>query len=741
MSRTEAANIAALDQRIHEAVRRVWGFDTLRPLQAQAIHAGLAHQDSLVVMPTGGGKSLCYQVPPLIENRMHIVVSPLISLMRDQVDALTQNGYPAAAVHSNLSPTERRGIRDKSRAGEYRLLFVSPERIVSPHFNEYLGRQDIHSFAIDEAHCISQWGHDFRPEYRQLAMLKQRFPNASVHAYTATATQRVRDDIVERLALDSANVLVGIFDRPNLTYRIVPRMDMELQTLEIIRRHSGEAVIAYCLSRKDTEKLADFLKANNVNAAAYHAGMDGKERSRVQDAFAAERLDVVCATVAFGMGIDRSNVRCVIHVTMPKSIEHYQQETGRAGRDGLEAECVLLYSAGDVLRWQRLMARSAENADDPDATIATGNELLNHMSGLCSTVRCRHRTLSEYFGQAYTQTNCGACDVCFGEIESMPNSTTIAQKILSCVYRLDQRWGIGYVVDVLRGANTEQVRQRGHEQLSTWGILREMPAKALTQLVYQLVDLGHLARVGDERPILQLTPSAMHVLRGSEDVRFTKPAATVHRGKVDEDAWEGVDRGLFDALRNVRRDLADERSVPAFVIFGDASLRDMAKRRPSTLTAFREISGVGQKKLAEFGDAFISAIVDYCNANSVPADVDGERGEVETVVRIKRSRAQTSAQKEHALRMLRSGASVTDVAKKSGRAESTIWGYLTELVASDSSIEVSPWVDDATYARVRDVAPLMEAASAKPLYEALNGEVSYEAIRLVIAHLAAASAV
>jgi ATP-dependent DNA helicase RecQ len=724
-----------LNQRIRDVVRSYWGFDSLRPLQSQAIRAGLAHQDSLVVLPTGGGKSLCYQVPPLIENRMDIVVSPLISLMRDQVAALTQNGYPAAAVHSNLTPDERRAIREGIRARKYRLLFVSPERIVSPQFIDFLSGQEISSFAIDEAHCISQWGHDFRPEYRQLALLKRHFPQASVHAYTATATQRVREDIIERLSLRDANVLVGIFDRPNLTYRIVPRMDKELQTLDIIRRHAGEALIAYCLSRKDTERLAEFLIANNVNAAAYHAGMDAADRSRVQDEFAAERLDVVCATVAFGMGIDRSNVRCVIHATMPKSVEHYQQETGRAGRDGLEAECVLLYSPGDVVRWKRLIAMSAENAGDADAVITAGIELLDHMSGLCSTIRCRHKALSEYFGQAYEKPNCGACDVCFGEIEVMQDSTTIARKILSCVYRLEQRWGIGYVVDVLRGANTEQVRQRGHEQVSTWGILREIPEKALTQLVYQLVELGHLARTGDDRPVVKLTGSAMRVLRGEDEVRFTKPASEVHHGKAEEDAWEGVDRGLFDALRGVRRELAEERSVPAFVIFGDASLRDMARRRPSTLAAFRGISGVGEKKLADLGEAFVNAIVDYCKAHDIEMDQTDPRGATETVVRVRRKNVQPNAPKDQAVRMLRGGAAVSEVVAATGRAESTVWGYLEELVAIDPSCDISHWVDEATYERVRSAAPLMEGASAKPVFEALNEEVPYGVIRLVIAHL------
>ena len=725
----------ALDERIREAVQRVWGFDTLRPLQLQAIRAGLQKRDSLVVLPTGGGKSLCYQVPPLIENRMDVVVSPLISLMRDQVAALTQNGYPAAAVHSNLTPEEKRSIRDGMRLRKFRLLFVSPERIVSPQFMDVLHGQTITAFAIDEAHCISQWGHDFRKEYRQLALLKEQFPGASVHAYTATATERVREDIIERLALRDPNMLVGVFDRPNLTYRIVPRMDRDGQTLEIVRRHAGEAVIVYCLSRKDTEHMASFLTLNNVSAAAYHAGMESAERSRVQDLFAAEKLDVVCATVAFGMGIDRSNVRCVIHAAMPKSIEHYQQETGRAGRDGLEAECVLLYSGGDVMRWKQLIRMSAENAEDAGPVIAAATELLEHMSGMCSAIRCRHKSLSEYFGQEYANPNCGACDVCLGEIDVMPDSTTIAQKILSCVFRMEQRWGIGAVMEVLRGAATEEVKRRRHDQLSTYGILRDMPEKALQQLVFQLIELGHLVRTGDDRPIVQLGASAMRVLRGDEEVRFRKPAAEVHRGQVEADAWEGVDRGLFDALRNLRRELAEERSVPAFVIFSDAALRDMARRRPSTLAAFRLVSGVGERKQAEFGAQFVHAISIYCRTHGLTSDQMPAIGGSSEPVIVRRKESRPNEQKDQALRMLRAGTPVAEVALATGRAESTVWSYLEELIAADASLDIRQWVDEATIERVRRHAHLVEGNSAKPIFEALEQQVPYGVIRIVIAHL------
>lgn len=526
----------ALHARVTDVVRTHWGFDTLRPLQLDAIRAGLEQRDSLVVLPTGGGKSLCYQVPPLVADRLDVVVSPLISLMRDQVDALTQNGYPAAAVHSNLSPRERQDIRDGLRQNKFKLLFIAPERIINSEYLNFFERINVRCFAIDEAHCISQWGHDFRPEYRQLALLKERFPQASVHAYTATATERVRKDIIDKLSLVNPNVLVGTFDRPNLVYRILPTVDVYAQTLEAVRRHAREAVIVYCLSRKDTEGMAAFLKANGTSAAHYHAGMESRDRSKVQDAFAREELDVVCATVAFGMGIDRSNVRCVIHASMPKSIEHYQQETGRAGRDGLEAECVLFYSAGDVMRWDSLIQKSAQNAEDPATVIASGRELLNHIAGFCRSSNCRHGLLSEYFDQAYEKNNCQACDVCLNEVGVMSDSTTIAQKILSCVYRIGQCFGIRYIVEVLRGAKTEKVRERGHESLSTYGILRELPDKALTQLVYQLVDQGLLEREPGDRPVVKLGAEAMDVLRGEKEVRLVEPAVTTSKTAASEES-------------------------------------------------------------------------------------------------------------------------------------------------------------------------------------------------------------
>jgi ATP-dependent DNA helicase RecQ len=541
--------------------------------------------------------------------------------MKDQVDGLRQCGYPATALHSGMTPVQQRKEEEAIAAGKYRLVFAAPERMVNSWFLRLIERINVRAFAIDEAHCISHWGHDFRPEYRQLALLKDRFPKASIHAYTATATERVRQDIVEQLRLQNPAILVGDFDRPNLVFRVVPRVDVYGQALDVVRRHKNQAGIVYCISRRDTEEMAEHLRKHGCKAEHYHAGMTPDERRQAQEAFSEEQLDVIVATVAFGMGIDRSDVRCVIHAAMPKSIEHYQQEAGRAGRDGLEAECVLFYSAADVMRWESLIEKSAAEAENPGEVIEASGELLGHMQRLAGGARCRHRALSEYFGQAYPRDNCNACDVCLGEMEEVAEATTLAQKILSCVARVDQRFGAGHVTDVLLGANTDMIRRCRHDQLSTYGLLKDSDKKELTNLVHQLVDQGVLVRTPGDRPILQLNDGSWEVMRGQRAVRLCKPRTKpVKRARIDEVSWEGVDSELFESLRQLRHGIARERGVPAFVIFGDAALREMARRRPGTLAAFSSVPGVGQRKLADLGDRFVAQIRAHCEANGLSLD-------------------------------------------------------------------------------------------------------------------------
>jgi ATP-dependent DNA helicase RecQ len=590
-------------------LRRFWGFEGLRPLQLEAIQAGLERRDSLVVMPTGGGKSLCYQVPPAVAGRTDIVVSPLIALMKDQVDALRLSGYPAAAIHSGMDPADVRQVERDLAGGRHHLIFVAPERLLTPRFLELVARLKVSSFAIDEAHCISQWGHDFRPEYRRLAELKTRFPDASIHAYTATATERVRGDIVDQLGLRDPAVLVGSFDRPNLLYRVRPKLDVNAQIAETIRRHKDEASIVYSISRNDTERIAAYLVSEGVRAAAYHAGMEADERRRTQDRFAAEEIDVVVATVAFGMGIDRSDIRCVIHAAIPKSIESYQQETGRAGRDGLPAECVMFYSAADVIRWRNLMERSAQEAATPAEVLESGKQLLEEVRRFATVVRCRHAALSAYFGETYEGTNCGACDFCLAEVEGVADSTVLAQKVLSCVARVEQRFGVEHVVDVLIGASSERVRRWDHAKLSTYGILKELPRKTLTNLVYQLVDAGLLERTPGERPALKLNTLSWEVMRGGRAVTLLQAKESKSkRTRLEEASWRDVDEGLFESLRKLRREIAAERAVPAYVILHDATLRELASVKPTTVEGLRYIRGMGEKRRVDFGARLIECI-------------------------------------------------------------------------------------------------------------------------------------
>jgi len=604
------------------------------------MHAILDARDSVVVLPTGGGKSLCFQAPAVVDiadfglriadsarsiespirnpqsgirnpqcRGVALVVSPLISLMKDQVDGLRVDGVAASYLNSTLLPHERDGVLASVREGRCRLLYVSPERLVgegSQALRRLLQQASVRFVAIDEAHCISQWGHDFRPEYRQLGRLRDEFPEVSFHAFTATATERVRSDIVGELRLRDPLVLVGSFDRPNLTYRVVRRGNLHKQLLDILARHDGEAGIVYCSSRRETESLAEWLQEEHHRAVPYHAGLTDQVRSRHQEMFLDEQVDIVVATVAFGMGIDRSNVRFVVHAGAPRSPEHYQQESGRAGRDGLPAECVLIYSGSDFMRWRQMLESNGEWSD-------SARTLLRDMERYAAGTRCRHRSLVEYFGQMYERPECGACDWCLKELDAVPDSVTVAQKILSCVARVKQTWGTAHVTDVLTGRATEKVVAAGHDALSTFGLLEAESTAAIRGYIEQLVGDGLLAREGDPYPVLRLTPAGASLLRGGGACvlyREIKPPASRKRTRstLRDSFAVTVDSDLFDVLRDVRLRLARERGVPPYVIFHDTTLRDMAQRRPKTMADLHEIYGVGAKKAADFGDLFLDAI-------------------------------------------------------------------------------------------------------------------------------------
>jgi ATP-dependent DNA helicase RecQ len=586
----------------------------------------LEGRDSLLVLPTGGGKSLCYQAPAVLRGSTTVVISPLIALMKDQVDSLQACGISAIQLDSSQSAEERFSHEMDVREGKIRLLFVSPERLMLNDFAGLLRNVQISNFAIDEAHCISHWGHDFRPEYRQLRRIRELFPHASVHAYTATATERVRADICAQLDLREPEVLVGNFDRPNLTYRMVAKNNPTKQVLQVIERHKGDAGIVYCPRRRDVDALAAALKDNGVEALPYHAGMDAEQRRTVQNAFATEKCDLIVATVAFGMGINRSNLRFILHTALPKSIEHYQQETGRAGRDGLEAECVLLYSPADFLLWKRVSEKSAAESDAGPEFLANSLAHLNDMDRYCRGAVCRHRALVEYFGQQYERDHCGACDLCLGDTELLPDGVVIAQKILSCVARVREGFGINHVIRVLRGEDHEMIRKYHHETLSTFALLGDKSIRDLRDWIYQLLSQGVLQQTSDEFPKLKLNAASWEVMKGQRVVRLLRPVRR-KRGEKPQPSpsegvtWDGVDREMFEVLRRLRRKMAEDLGKPAYIIFGDRTLRDLAQIRPSTPDKMRRLYGVGDNKLREYGEAFLKAIHEHCRETGLSMDV------------------------------------------------------------------------------------------------------------------------
>ena len=597
---------------LQEAISRFWGYSSYRPLQEEAMHAVLAGRDSIVVLPTGGGKSLCFQAPAMVRGGTAVVVSPLISLMKDQVDTLVGNGVAAALFNSSLSAGEKSDVIAGLRSQRYKLLYVSPERLVgegSDAFLAMLSSIDVSFIAVDEAHCISQWGHDFRPEYRQLGRLRQLLPGVNLHAYTATATARVRRDIATQLGLENPIEFVGSFDRPNLIYRALPRAALKKQLTEVLARHRREAGIIYCTSRREVDALAAWLTEIGHTALPYHAGLSDGERSRHQDAFLSERADIIVATVAFGMGIDRSDVRFVVHAGSPRSLEHYQQESGRAGRDGLEAECLLIYSPADFMKWRAMLEQNGELND-------ASRTLLRQMERYASGVGCRHRHLSEYFGDRYEKESCGGCDYCLNELEAAAEPVVIARKILSCVARVGQRFGATHVASVLRGQASEQVVGRGHDRLSTFGLLSDMSNAEVRGYMEQLIGAELLQQSDGVYPVVVLTQKGLGLLKDPSSVpglalarqRPPRKGAPRAQSRVEAESWENVDRDLFERLRSVRLEIARSRGVPPYVIFHDATLREMARLRPTSIDALLAVKGVGARKADDLGGVFLDAI-------------------------------------------------------------------------------------------------------------------------------------
>lgn len=717
-TRTQSDSLTEITSRLQKSLQEYWGYDSFRPLQQESMLAALQGTDSLTVLPTGGGKSLCYQAPAVCSDGLAIVVSPLIALMKDQVDALTTCGIPAAFSNSSLSAEERQQVAERIRSKELKLLFLAPERLVQPRTIEFLRKVDVSFFAIDEAHCISNWGHDFRPHYRELATLRQAFPNVSIHAFTATATEQVRKDIVQQLQLNEPQIHVGNFDRPNLFYRVNRRDDIVSQMTDVIDRHPNESGIVYCISKAKVDETAATLRSLGHKALPYHAGMSPEQRKQHQDSFIDEEIHIIVATVAFGMGIDKSNVRYVIHAEMPRSIEAYQQESGRAGRDGLQAECCLFFSGRDTSTWEFLIDQS-ENEDNRSSLKAA----LKRMETFCYAGICRHQQLVQHFGQKLETDRCGACDVCLDEVDEISDSLVTAQKVISGVYRQEQRFGADYTALVLRGSRSKKVLANGHENLSTYGLLKDESNSVVRSWIDQLIAQEYLCRVG-EHNVLRITEAGGKVLRGEETPKLTRPKQSTSQMKSDD--WEGVDRGLFESLRQLRLQLANEKGVPPYVIFGDMTLRELAKYRPASLQTLSRIYGIGQQKLDQYGNVFLAAVLKYSQENDLATDTGKPKPAP--------SRAKgISASSGQYFELFDEGLSRDEVALQLDRTIGTVSTHLQKYIELKQIDNAENYLPSDLIRRIENAVDECGDERLKPIFEHLDGSVSYDDIRIVAA--------
>ncbi|MCX5772033.1 MAG: DNA helicase RecQ [Candidatus Hydrogenedentes bacterium] len=722
---------------LKDIVKQYWGYDEFLPLQHEAMECVIEGRDSVVILPTGGGKSLCFQAPAMAMEGMAVVVSPLLSLMKDQVDALRTNGVPAAKIDSTMTGAERESVHRAIQAKELKLLYVSPERMAQQAFAEYLRDAGLSFLVVDEAHCISQWGHDFRPEYRELRRLREVFPGKAIHAYTATATPHVRDDIRQELCLRDPAILTGSFDRPNLVYRVAKRSDGFAQVCRVIDAHRGESGIIYCIRRADVDSLSEQLAGKGHKALPYHAGMDDAARKRNQEAFSREEADIVVATVAFGMGIDKSNVRYIVHAAMPKSIEHYHQETGRAGRDGLAADCWLLYSYSDFRVWQSILQKSEGEA------AAVALDKLRDLLRYCEGVACRHKSLVTYFGQTYGDTGCGACDVCLKQMDAVEESASIAQAILSCVAQLGAIAGPTYTTLVLTGTREDRVLAKGHDRLTEFGALESSGSRAVRDWIEQLVQQGCLEKTG-EYNVLALTPRGAAALRGEYGAQLLKASGRGTQTKLGKRGGgtaeallsaaplAGFDLELFETLRRARRAKAGELGVPPFVVFGDAALRDMARKKPTDTQAFLGVSGVGAYKCDTFGDYFVEVIREFLEVHPDAAPRDGAAEEPPKPRRAKTPKNDTF---RRAAELFARGVSLPEASEALNRRPGTLGDYLAEYIRANAIVDPSPWVEPVVAEKVKEAVEAVGADRLRPIFDYLDGQVPYETIRVCIACL------
>ena len=701
---------------LSRALKQYFGFDSFRPLQEQIIRDALAGRDVFALLPTGGGKSLCFQLPALVRPGLTVVVSPLIALMKDQVDSMQASGVAATFLNSTLNTAQARMRFDGLNHGEYRLLYVAPERLMIPGFLDDVRRWNVNLIAIDEAHCISEWGHDFRPEYRQLEQLRVQLPDVPIMALTATATERVRADIVKQLKLREPGLYTASFNRPNLTYRVLPKAGPYEQVLEFIRARPGESGIIYCHSRKGTESVAERLNSDGVPARAYHAGLEPDVRSKNQEAFLRDEVRVVSATVAFGMGINKPNVRFVIHYDLPKNIEGYYQETGRAGRDGLPGECVLLFSAADVVKQDRFIQEKPGLREQQIA-----REQLQLMVHYAESSECRRTVLLNYFAEQFGEDNCGGCDNCLSPRDTF-DGTLAAQKFLSCVFRIREHGsfavGLNHVIEVLTGADTEKVRQWGHEKLSTYGIGGEHKRADWQAIGRELVRLGYLRQNSEKFNTLELTDAGRTVLRERKKITLTKPMVVPERqsGRIGDITCDEV---LFESLRGLRRRLADERGVPPYIIFSDVTLRQMARDYPADERELTRISGIGEKKRSEFGAIFLAEIAAHLQSH--PRQMFAE----EFIAPVPRARPRLNDTTHDTLARFRAGLEVPAIARARDMAASTIYSHLANAIEAGEDVDTSTLLTTAEHAQIAPVFVKLGVVSLSRVMEALGNKFDY----------------
>ena len=708
-----------------EQLKAYFGFDQFLPLQEDIISKVLAKHDSLVLMPTGGGKSLCYQLPAIQFRGLTLVVSPLIALMKDQVDGLKANGVPAGLLNSTLSPDESSEVQDQARRGELKMLYVAPERLTLPGFQRFLRSLEISLIAIDEAHCISEWGHDFRPDYRNLKALREGFPKVPVIALTATATTQVREDIVAQLGLNKPDIFISSFNRPNLTYTIQPKTEPLSTLLNLLDKHPGGSTIIYRFSRKATEETAIELTDRGFSALPYHAGLDGDLRRETQEKFIRDQVQIVVATIAFGMGIDKPDVRLVVHYDLPKTVEGYYQETGRAGRDGLPSDCVLFYSYGDRSK-QEYFISNIEDDDERDKAHSKLGQVLT----LCDLQTCRRAYLMEYLGEHWPKTDCGGCDICLLPREEF-DATEIAQKILSTSIRTGERFGANYLVDVLRGSNNKTVKERGHHDLPVFGISRDMDSNDLKEMVRSLVTNGFLTQQSSGYPTLSVSARGRKFLKDRESLTLTRPqhtALTMPKSLDTLNRETAYDTKLFDELAALRLEIAAQREVPAYQIFGNKALQQMAFHMPVDEQQFSNISGVGYAKLRDFSRPFLKVINEYIQANSqftqikrVPITAPKRR----TVLGINMSIRETRD-------LISQGLSMAEAAEERGISETTIRSHLERLVQEGGQVELNHLMPSEER-RIKIESAFKEIGEARltPVRDMLGEDYSWEELAVV----------